>query len=142
MVLPNRQAKITDFVKKTYCDYFGVKAEDQDNPFAPHVCYKTCVRFAIPVVWRKGKDHFMDCYFCMINLKGINCKKHHVQYPDVPSAIRPIPPSPNFTVSEPDGNMEYGFDSEHGDMTMDDAYKPEKDNQPVPLTLAEIIELT
>ena len=42
MVLPNRQAKITDFVKKAYCDYCGVKAKDQDNPFAPHVCCKTC----------------------------------------------------------------------------------------------------
>ena len=48
--------------------------------------------FAIPMVWREGNDHITDCYFCMINLKEINCKnKHHVQYFDVPSVIRPIP---------------------------------------------------
>ena len=90
------------------------------------------------MVWREGKDQIMDCYFCMINLKGINCKsKHHVQYPDVPSAIRPISYSPDLPVPEPDGNMEYSSDSEHSDMIVvagDDAYKPEEDNQSLPLT--------
>ena len=59
---------------------------------------------ASPMVWREGKDLIMDCYFCRINLRGINCKnKHHVQYPDVTSAY-----------------------SEHSDKTVvarDDAYK-------------------
>ena len=38
VVLPNRQAKITDFLKKTYRDYFGVKLGDEDKPFtlSPH----------------------------------------------------------------------------------------------------------
>ena len=43
MVLPNRQTKTTDFVKKTYDDYFGVKLGDQDKPFVPLVCCKTCM---------------------------------------------------------------------------------------------------
>ena len=29
VVLPNRQAKFTDFVKKAYHDYFGAKAGNQ-----------------------------------------------------------------------------------------------------------------
>ena len=33
--LPKRQAKITDFVKTAYRDYFGVKLADQDEQFAP-----------------------------------------------------------------------------------------------------------
>ena len=82
----------------------------------------------------------------MINLKGINRKnKHQVQYPDVPSAIRPIPHCLDLPVFEPDGNMEYSSDFDHSDQTVvagDDAYKPEEDNQPVPLTLAEFNELT
>ena len=97
----------------------------------------------MPMVQREGKDHIMDCYFCMINLKGINCKnKQHVQYLYVLSAI---PHGPNLPVSEPDGNMEYSSDSEHNDMIVfigDDAYKPEEDNQPVPLTQAELNDLT
>ena len=133
MVLPNSQAKITDFMKKAYLGYFGVKLADQDKPFAPQICIKTCVEnlrdsrngkrkslpFAIPMVWREGKDQITDCYFCMINLKSIHHKnKHRVQYPDIPSAIRPIPHVPDLPVLEPDSNMEYSSDSEHRNMTL------------------------
>ena len=92
VVLPSGQAKITDFVKKAYCDYFEIKLRDQDKPFAPYICCKTwgiggMVKGRIchlPFQWSggKGKDHITDFYFCMINLKGINRKnKHHVHYP-------------------------------------------------------------
>ena len=81
----------------------------------------------------------------MINLKRINCKnKHHVQYSNVPSAIRPIPHGPDLPVPGPDGNMEYRSDFKYSDMTVvtgDDAYKPEKDDQPVLLTQAELNDL-
>ena len=82
----------------------------------------------------------------MINLKGINRKnKYHVQYPDVPSAIRPIPYSWDLPDHELDVYMEYRSDSEHSDMTVitgDDAYKPTEDDQPVPLTQSELNDLT
>ena len=42
VVLPKRQAKIIDFVKKAYCDYFRVKLGDQDTLFITHVCCKRC----------------------------------------------------------------------------------------------------
>ena len=88
VTLPDRQARTTDFVKKSYHAYFGVKLGDQDKPFAPHICCKTCVQnlrdwrnkrkcsmpFGVPMVWREGKDHSTDCYFCMTNLHGINRK--------------------------------------------------------------------
>ena len=103
--------------------------------------------FAIPMVRREGKYHIMICYFCRINLKGINCKnKHHLQYHDVPSAIRPIPHSPDFPVPKPDGIMEYSSsESEHSNMTViagDDAYKIDEDDQSEPLTQAELNDLT
>ena len=40
VVLPHHQEKITDFAKKACHDYFGVKLEDQDKPFTPHICCK------------------------------------------------------------------------------------------------------
>ena len=102
--------------------------------------------FAIPMVWTEGKDHNTDNYFCMINLKGINRKnKNHVQYNDVPSAIRPIPHGPDLFVPEPDGNIEYGSDSDNSDMTVvagDDANKPEEGDQLVILTQAELNDST
>ena len=44
VVLPDRQVKLTDFVKEVYEAYFGIKLGDQDKPFAPHICCKTCVK--------------------------------------------------------------------------------------------------
>ena len=111
VVLPNRQAKITDFMKKACHDYFGIKLGDRNKPFAPLVFYKICVEnlrdqrndkkkimpFTIPMVWKEGKYHITDCYFCKLKLKGIDSKnKHHVQYPRCsfcyktnPSCLRP-----------------------------------------------------
>ena len=75
VVLPDRKTKITETVKKAYQDNFRVKLGDQDNPFAPRICRKTCVEilrdwrnykrksmlFDVPMVWREGKDHVTDC---------------------------------------------------------------------------------
>ena len=58
--------------------------------------------------------------------------------------MRLIPQGPNFPVPEPDGNMEYFFDSKNRDMIVvagDDACKPEEDDQSVLLTQAELTDL-
>ena len=42
------------------------------------------------MIWWEMNNHITDCYFCMTNFKGINRKnKDHVQYPDIPSAMKP-----------------------------------------------------
>ena len=52
-------------------------------------------------------------------LKGIKRRnKHHVQYHDVPSTIRPIPHSSDFAVPDPDCYMEYSSDLKNSDMTV------------------------
>ena len=38
----NRKS-ITDFVRKAYYTYFGIKLGGQDKPLAPHVVCKICV---------------------------------------------------------------------------------------------------
>ena len=102
--------------------------------------------FAIPIVWREVKNHIVNCYLCMINLKRINHKnKHYVQYSDVPSAIRPIHHGLDLPVHESDGNMEYSSDSKCSVMTVIaryNAYKPEEEDQHVPLTQTEFNNLT
>ena len=81
----------------------------------------------------------------MINLKVINPKnKHHVQYPDVPSAINPVSHGPDLPVPEPNVTMESSSDPESSDKTDTaecNAYRPEEDDQPVPLTQAELNDL-
>ena len=106
--------KITEFVKKPYLSYFGIKLGDQDKPWASHLARrfgvehlrewtngkrKTELTFGVPMDWREPTNHVDDCYFCMVHLTGVSsrtiCK---VEYPNIPSAIRPIPYSADLPV--------------------------------------------
>jgi hypothetical protein len=60
--------------------------------------------FAIFMLWREQKNHYDDCYFCMVNLAGYNKKnKKGITYPNLLSAIRPVPHGPDLPVpSTPD----------------------------------------
>ena len=86
--------------------YFGCPLGDQDKSWAPHVICTSCssglrdwlnkrklsMPFAIPMVWREQKNHYDDCYFCLIDIIGFSSKnKHTIVYPDLESARRPIP---------------------------------------------------
>ena len=42
VVFLDSQTIITDSVKKTYEEYFGLRLRHQDKPVAPHICCKTC----------------------------------------------------------------------------------------------------
>ena len=115
--LPPQRRNINRFIKKIYLVYFGVPLGDQDKIWAPHQVCTTCVetlrswsqgknaklKFGVPMVWREPKNHVDDCYFCLVNVKGFNKKnKQHLQYPNIHSAMRPIPhsdkvPVPIFT---------------------------------------------
>lgn len=90
-----------------------MKLGDQEKPWAPHKVCKKCVEslwrwtkgtrekmsFGIPVVWRKQKDHSTDCYFCAVKTSGFNKKnKSKIEYPYIPSAIRPIAHSAEIPV--------------------------------------------
>ena len=115
--LPPQRRNINSFIKRVYLAYFGVPLGDQDKSWAPHQVCTTCVetlrswsqgknaklKFGVPMVWREPKNHVDDCYFCFVNVKGFNKKnKQHLQYPNIHSAMRPIPhsdevPVPIFT---------------------------------------------
>ena len=54
------------------------------------------------MVRREPKGHGNDCYFCNCNVSGFNMKnQHNIQYPNLPSAIRPIFHQPDVPVSTP-----------------------------------------
>jgi hypothetical protein len=104
---------ISDFVKKAYLAYFGVKLGDQDKIWAPHIACKTCIehlrqwtngkrknlKFGVPMVWREPSNHANDCYFCAVNIVGINRNNcHKWTYPDLPSARRPVPHSDEIPI--------------------------------------------
>ena len=62
--------------------------------------------FAIPMVWREPTDHVSDCYFCLTSITGVTAKsKHTVQFPNLPSAMGPVPHSAELPVPKPPTNM-------------------------------------
>ncbi|KAK5650493.1 hypothetical protein RI129_001522 [Pyrocoelia pectoralis] len=85
---------ITSFVKRAYLAYFSVALGDQDKAWAPHMWtkgHKSCLKFGIPMVWREPRNHGNDCYFCSIDVTGINRKnRKNLTYPDLESARRPV----------------------------------------------------
>ena len=104
--LQSNRRGISEFVKCAYLAYFKVLLGDQDKAWASNILCKKCVEhirqwtkkeikslhFGIPMVWREPKNHLTDCYFCAANTKGINRKsRNSLVYPNLESAIRPIP---------------------------------------------------
>ena len=92
---------VRDFTKRAYKAYFGMKLVDQDKSWAPHKMCKHCtetlrfrihgkvssMRFGVPMAWREPKNHYDDCYFCMVDTSGWNQqKKKDWYYPDIESA--------------------------------------------------------
>ncbi|UYV61768.1 hypothetical protein LAZ67_1006437 [Cordylochernes scorpioides] len=67
--------------------------------------------FAVPMIWREPKDHSSDCYFCLTKTKGItSISRHTVEYPDLPSAMRPVPHSDILPVQQPPENVIFSDD--------------------------------
>lgn len=78
---------------------------DQDKKWAPHIVCHNCeemlrdwtkgkrngLPFGVPMVWREPTNHTSDCYFCIVNTKGVGKKNRQMlKYPSIPSAVRPI----------------------------------------------------
>ena len=79
----------------------------------------------------------------MTNLKGINRKnKHHVRYPDVPSATKPAPHGPELFLFNVKVTVESSAESEavHGSVSID--YEADDQAEPMPLTKGELNDLT
>jgi len=126
----SRKCSITPSIKKAYYLYFGCKVGDQEKKWAPHMCCTTCssklnawingkgrcMLFGVPMVWRVPTNHSTDCYFCMMPpiKNGMSMKKKStLVYPNIPSAIRPVPHGDGLPVPEPPDNLAMYSDNEH-----------------------------
>jgi len=68
--------------------------------------------FAVPMVWREPSNYSSDCYFCLTHpvASGMDRKKkQRIDYPNIPSAIRPVPHG-DLPVPEPP--KEFNLNSE------------------------------
>lgn len=121
-VLAQRK-ELTESTKCYYSLYFGRAVENQSDNWVPNICCKSCevnlnswwngtrkqMPFAVPMIWRKQRNHRNDCYFCLTNIAGFSAKnKHKIVYPDCKSVSKPIlhsdaypvPLTPNEAVKE------------------------------------------
>ncbi|KAK4879102.1 hypothetical protein RN001_007248 [Aquatica leii] len=54
------------------------------------------------MVWREPRCHLTDCYFCMTSAVGFLSKsKRTIQYPNIPSALRPVSHNDTLPIPEP-----------------------------------------
>ena len=57
---------------------------------------------AVPMIWQKQRDHITNCYFCLTTSKGYNQRnRKKILYPNLPSAIRPVPNSADLPIAIP-----------------------------------------
>ena len=112
---------ITSLLRTAYFHYFDCKIGDQDKFWAPHICCKPCYNgltawfngkkanfnFAVPMVWRELWNHADDCYFCLTNITGFNASsRKKIKYPNLRSAMRPVPHSDDLPVPTPPVNKD------------------------------------
>ena len=64
--------------------------------------------FGVPMVWSVPSNHSTNCYFCTVFpiQNGMSTKKKStLVYPNIPSAIWPVPQCDGLPVSEPPDNF-------------------------------------
>ena len=105
----------------SYFYYFDCKIGDQDKSWAPRICCKLCYNgltawfngkkaafnFAVPMVWRELRNHADDCYFCLTKITGFYASsRKKIKYPNLRSAMRPVPHSDDLPVPTPPVNKD------------------------------------
>lgn len=62
---------------------------------------------AVPMIWREPTSHAEDCYFCLTKITGFSKKtRFKIEYPNVPSAIRPVPHGLKLPIPNPPSQLE------------------------------------
>ena len=100
---------------------FLCKIGDQHKSWPPQICCKPCYNeltawfngkkaafnFAVPMVWREPRNYADDCYFCLTNITGFNASsRKKIKYPNLRSAMRPVPHSDDLPVPTPPVNKD------------------------------------
>ena len=118
---------ITSLLETANFHYFDYKIGDQDKSWAPYICCKPCYNrltawfngkkaafnFAVPMFWREPRNHVDDCYFCLTNITAFNASsRKKIKYPNLRSAMRPVPYSDDLPVPTPSVNKDFHSSSD------------------------------
>lgn len=166
----SKKRPINSLVKTAYHHYFGIKLGHQDKTWAPHICCNSCfanlhgwinnngrsMPFGIPMIWREPTNHVDNCYFCMVPpiKKGISRKKKlSIKYPNILSAIRPVPHGDDLPVPNPPGDYSLESDEDEdstkeishlclkASTSEDSDYAPDSLSEPHRLTQGDLSDL-
>lgn len=111
--ISSQRRDISENTKTYYELYFGRVIQNPDENWVPDIACKSCevnlslwwngtraqMPFAVPMIWKKPRNHRNDCYFCMTNVVGFSAKnKHKINYPDCASAVKPVMHGANFPI--------------------------------------------
>lgn len=111
--LQKQRKEITEFVKTVYREYFGIPLVKRNKYWVPNIVCKPCVeslrywsqggrkglQFGVPMMWNEPSNHLNDCYFCAVNVKGMNrYKKRTWVYPSVKSVTTPVSHSDDLPI--------------------------------------------
>ncbi|GAB1601930.1 hypothetical protein Ahia01_000471600 [Argonauta hians] len=156
ILAPNR-TPITPFLRSVYRAYFGMKLSHQDKSWAPHMACKRCtehlrqwskgtrnsMKFGVPMIWKRPSNHTTDCYFCAVKIIGINQKNRRtMEYPNLPSATRPIPHNDEIPVPVFKNTEESSSEDDTQMIVTTDAFFPEdSDEQPERFSQNELNDL-
>ncbi|CAG9787072.1 unnamed protein product [Diatraea saccharalis] len=151
---------ITDFVKSAYFKYFGVHISNLQKPWVPNTVCQNCVvssrqwsngkrsalKFKTPMIWWEPRNHHDDCYFCMVNITGINsANRDKWSYPTLSSAQKPLThsdqslapvPSTSSTSFEPEN-----IENEEEKQDSDSDFTPSQETKPQPFNQSELNDL-
>ena len=93
-------------------------------------------------MWRKPKDHLTDSYFYKVDITGYSTKnKHKIVYPNLNSAMWPVPHTESLTIAFPLHNdIEVSdYDPDCPSSAAEENYVPDdKDFEPHKFSLAEL----
>jgi hypothetical protein len=119
---PQKKNAINTFLEKLTS---FISVGDQDKILAPEICCSSCsmrltgwlkgmhisMPFAVPMVLREPGSHLDDRCFCVTDITGFSVQsKHKIEYPNIPSALRPVFHKDSLPGSEPP--EKYTLDSE------------------------------
>ena len=91
-------------------------------------CNGMAMPFAVPAVWRELSNHSSDCYFCFTPQVASDMnrkKKQRIDYPNISSAIRPVPHGEDLPMPEPPKEYNLNLEMEEEDMEKTGPHKEE-----------------
>lgn len=123
----NCRLGVSEFITQVYFDYFGFALDIRDKYWIPHMVCKTCVeslrlwankkrphfKYQTPMIWREPYNHQDDCYFCVVDINGINKNNRSKwSYPNLLSVTRPVLFSGDAPVPQASSSVQNDHDIE------------------------------